>query len=88
LTQKVLKTTVLLLREDAPTFIDRMNLCAKLGVIPSAEEMIAVRDLRNMIAHEYATDSLIELYTDTVRLCPALLSAVASAADFAARRFS
>jgi hypothetical protein len=50
--------------------------------------MIAVRDLRNMIAHEYATESLIELYTDTVRLCPALLSAVASAADFAARRFS
>jgi hypothetical protein len=88
LTQKILKTIVLLLREDAPTFIDRMNLCAKLGVIPSADEMIAVRDLRNMIAHEYATESLIELYTDTVRLCPALLSAVASAADFAARRFS
>ena len=87
LTQKVLKTTVLLLREDAPTFIDRMNLCAKLGVIPSADEMIAVRDLRNMIAHEYATDDLIELYTETVELSPALLSAVAAAGAFIAERF-
>lgn len=87
LTQKVLKTTVLLLREDAPTFIDRMNLCAKLGVIPSADEMIAVRDLRNMIAHEYATDDLIELYTETVELSPALLSAVAAAGEFIAERF-
>jgi len=87
LTQKVLKTMVLLLREDAPTFIDRMNFCAKLGVIPSADEMIAVRDLRNMIAHEYATDSLIELYTDTAGLSPALLSAVASADAFIAKRF-
>lgn len=87
LTQKVLKTALLLLREDAPTFIDRMNLCAKLGVIPSADEMIAVRDLRNMIAHEYATDSLLELYTDTVDLSPALLSAVAAADQFIAKRF-
>lgn len=87
LTQKVLKTTVLLLREDAPTFIDRMNLCAKLGVIPSADEMIAVRDLRNMIAHEYATDDLIGLYTETVELSPALLSAVAAAGEFIAERF-
>jgi hypothetical protein len=87
LTQKVLKTTVLLLREDAPTFIDRMNLCAKLGVIPSADEMIAVRDLRNMIAHEYANDDLIELYTETVELSPALLSAVAAAGEFIAERF-
>ncbi len=88
LTQKVLKTTVFLLREDAPTFIGRMNLCAKLGVIPSVDEMIAVRDLRNMIAHEYATDDLVELYTDTVGLSPALLSAVASADTFIAKRFA
>ena len=88
LTQKVLKTTILLLREDAPTFIDRMNLCEKLGVIPSAEELIAVRDLRNMIAHEYATENLLELYSDTVRACPALLAAVSSASSFIKQRFA
>ena len=46
-TQKVLKTLIFVLREDAPTFLDRMNLCEKLGIIPSAEEIIAIRDLRN-----------------------------------------
>lgn len=51
-TQKILKTILFLLREDAPTFLDRVNLCEKLGIIPSADEMIAIRDLRNTIAHE------------------------------------
>jgi hypothetical protein len=32
-TQKVLKSLVLLTREDAPTFVDRMNLCEKLARI-------------------------------------------------------
>ncbi|MEX0678420.1 MAG: hypothetical protein WD063_15175 [Pirellulales bacterium] len=86
LTQKVLKTLVLLLREDAPTFIDRMNLCEKLGVIPSAKIMIEVRDLRNMIAHEYATDDLLELYADTLKLAPALLSAISSSEMFIGER--
>lgn len=80
-TQKVLKTFVALLREDAPTFIDRMNLCEKLGVIPSAAQMIAVRDLRNTIAHEYATDDLMEVYRDTVALSPRLIEAITSARE-------
>ena len=80
-TQKVLKTFVALLREDAPTFIDRMNLCEKLGVIPSAAQMIAVRDLRNTIAHEYATDDLMEVYRDTVALSPRLIEAISSARE-------
>jgi len=88
LTQKVLKTVILLLREDAPTFIDRMNLCEKLGIIPSADELVAVRDLRNMIAHEYATENLLELYADTVSASPALLTAVSSATSFIENRFA
>jgi hypothetical protein len=83
LTQKVLKTLVMLLREDAPTFIDRMNLCEKLGVVPSAGGLVEVRDLRNTIAHEYAAEDLLEIYADTVRLCPMLLAAVDSSCRFA-----
>jgi hypothetical protein len=88
LTQKVLKTTVLLLREDAPTFVDRMNLCEKLGIIPSAQELISVRDLRNMIAHEYATENLLELYSDTVGASPTLLAAVSATTRFIEHRFA
>jgi len=86
LTQKVLKTLVFLLREDAPTFLDRMNLCEKLGAIPSARSLVEIRDLRNTIAHEYAVDDLWELYADTLKLCPQLLEAAKSAEVFAADR--
>ena len=87
LTQKVLKTVVLLLREDAPTFIDRMNLCEKLGVIPSAKALVGVRDLRNLIAHEYAAEDLMQVYTDTLESVPVLLSAILSARAFIGERF-
>ncbi len=58
-TQKFLKSFLILLREDAPTFLDRMNLCEKLGIIPSADDLIAIRDLINLIAHEYLTENLL-----------------------------
>jgi len=88
LTQKVLKTTVFILREDAPTFIDRMNLCEKLGAIPSAKSLIEIRDLRNTIAHEYAVDDLLDLYAETLSLSPELLEAAKAAEAFARGRIS
>ena len=75
-TQKVLKTIIFLVREDAPTFLDRMNLCEKLSIIHSAEEMIAIRDLRNIIAHEYLSENLIEIYREIIRLSDNLLKSI------------
>jgi hypothetical protein len=75
-TQKVLKTLIFVLREDAPTFLDRMNLCEKLGIIPSAEELIAIRDLRNIIAHEYLSENLVEIYMEIIELSDGLLKAI------------
>jgi hypothetical protein len=72
-TQKVLKSLVLLTREDAPTFVDRMNLCEKLGVISSATDLIEIRDLRNQIAHEYLAENLTEIYEDCLKLSGNLL---------------
>ena len=75
-TQKVLKTLIFVVREDAPTFLDRMNLCEKLGIIPSAEELIAIRDLRNTIAHEYLSENLVEIYMEIIQLSDSLLKAI------------
>ncbi len=88
LTQKILKTLVLLLREDAPTFIDRVNLGEKLGAIPSAKSLIEIRDLRNTIAHEYAVDDLMDLYAETLILSPELLEAAKAAEAFVRGRMS
>ena len=75
-TQKVLKSLVLLTREDAPTFVDRMNLCEKLGVISSAADLIEIRDLRNQIAHEYLSDNLTEIYGDCLTISEKLLTEI------------
>jgi hypothetical protein len=75
-TQKVIKTILFLLREDAPTFLDRMNLCEKLGIISSAEELIAIRDLRNIIAHEYLSENLVEIYREIIQLSHNLMKSI------------
>ena len=77
-TQKVLKSFVILTREDAPTFMDRMNLCEKLGVIPLAEDLIDIRDLRNQIAHEYLSNNLVEVYHECLLLSDKLMVAIRS----------
>ena len=81
-TQKVIKTLLFLLREDAPTFLDRMNLCEKLCVIPSAEELIAIRDLRNIIAHEYLSENLVEIYREIIQLSNNLTKSIALTENF------
>ena len=85
-TQKVIKTLLFLLREDAPTFLDRMNLCEKLGIIPSAEELIAIRDLRNIIAHEYLSENLVEIYREIIQLSNNLINSIALTDKFLSER--
>ena len=85
-TQKVIKTLLFLLREDAPTFLDRMNLCEKLGIIPSAEELIAIRDLRNIIAHEYLSENLVEIYQEIIQLSDNLIKSIALTEKFISER--
>lgn len=75
-TQKVIKTLLFLLREEAPTFLDRMHLCEKLGIIQDANEMISIRDLRNVIAHEYLNDNLVEIYRETLSLSANLTQSI------------
>ena len=75
-TQKMLKSFVMLTREDAPTFLDRMHLCEKLGLIPSADDLVAIRDMRNLIAHEYLTENLVEVYKESLALSEKLLFAI------------
>ena len=81
-TQKVIKTLLFVLREDAATFLDRMNLCGKLEIIPSAEAMILIRDFRNMIAHEYVTENLMEIYQNTFSLSGNLLKSIRQTESF------
>ena len=77
LTQRVFRAIDLIefLPADA-TFIDRINRAEKRGHIRSAYEWKEIREIRNQIVHEYATDALIPLLRDTVAHIPELLECV------------
>jgi uncharacterized protein with HEPN domain len=72
-TQRVLTTVLQLLGEDAPSLIDRLNVCEKAGIIDSALEMKHIRDLRNRIAHEYLDEELRALVAEIMDAVPMLL---------------
>jgi len=67
LTQKVLKTIFLLLKENPLTFIDKCNTAEKFGIIRSADVLLSVRDLRNKIAHEYFLENITDLFNDVAK---------------------
>lgn len=67
LTQKVLKGIFLFLKENPETFLDKCHLAEKIGIVNSEEELIAIRELRNEIAHEYRLENMAELFEAVVK---------------------
>lgn len=57
------------------SLLDRIYRAEKRGWA-NAAELIKIRELRNLIAHEYATEKMLEIYTAVAALSPALLAAV------------
>jgi hypothetical protein len=43
-----------------------MNICVKMEMLQSTEEMIGIRDMRNQIAHEYIPDALREMVPEVI----------------------
>lgn len=74
-TQKVMKGIILVLREEANTFIDRANLFEKLE-IANAEELKLIRDLRNEISHEYKLDDIAEIFEAVMEYCDKLIEVI------------
>jgi hypothetical protein len=67
-TQKVIRTIWLLLHESFVPFIDLMNKGEKLELLQNAAEMIAIRDLRNQIAHEYIPEAVREIVPEVIEM--------------------
>ena len=65
-TQKVLRTSWILLREGFGPFIDMMNNMEKIGLIQSSDQLLDIRDLRNKIAHEYLPDAIKKLIPEVI----------------------
>lgn len=72
-TQKIIRTVWMLLHESFVPFIDLMNMNEKLGIIYNADQMIAIRDMRNQIAHEYIPESLCDLIPEVIDMTQQLV---------------
>jgi len=82
--QKVLRTISILALEDIGTIRDRINWAEKGGLIESAEDFVQIRMLRNEIAHEYKSESIVDIFERVMALTPALLDAVERIEKYAA----
>ena len=74
-TQKIMKGIILILREDARTFLDSVNLFEKLN-ITDAEDLKLIRDLRNEISHEYRLSDISEIFESVLEYSVKLLSII------------
>lgn len=86
-TQKLLKSLFIVLGEDAVSFLDKARLAEKLAIINDAEELAAIRDLRNTIAHEYAVANLNEVLQRTLDLTGTLLEIIESTRQYVGDKF-
>lgn len=67
-TQKIIRTTWMLLHEPFAPFIDLLNTGEKIRMIRSADQMIGIRDMRNQIAHEYIPEAIRDLVPEVIEL--------------------
>ncbi|MFA5171708.1 MAG: hypothetical protein WC426_09075 [Sulfuriferula sp.] len=64
------------------TLLDRIYRAEKRGW-GNASELIKIRELRNLIAHEYSGDRMVEIYTAVASLTPSLLNVVPAVTAYA-----
>jgi hypothetical protein len=67
-TQKIVRTVWTLLHEPFVPFIDLLNKAEKMNLIYSSDQIIAIRDLRNQIAHEYLPEAIYNLVPEVIDL--------------------
>ena len=66
---------------DSGSILDRIFRAEKRGWA-NASELISVRELRNLIAHEYAADKMQEIYTAVALMSSPLLAAVPKVIEY------
>jgi hypothetical protein len=76
--QKVFRLLDELALESPGSVRDRINRAEKREIIDSAEVFVAIRMLRNDIAHEYLPDAMMDIFAKALELSPHLLKCVES----------
>ena len=67
---------------DAGTVLDRIYRAEKRGWA-NAADLIRIRELRNLIAHEYASDKMLEIHAAVAAMSSTLLATVPRVISYA-----
>lgn len=59
--------------EQSGSLIDSANRAEKRGIIDSVSTIRIIREARNLVAHEYASGNMQELFDTTTELTPTLM---------------
>lgn len=84
LTQRVARLADLLELESPGSLLDRIRRAEKRGWVATDGALVRVRELRNLIAHEYEDTDLAQLYREIINLSPVLIDAAARAGQWGA----
>lgn len=76
MTQKLFRLLAEIALEQPGTVRDRINRAEKWNLIETAEDFVAIRIVRNDIAHEYLPEAIRDIFKKVMGLTPALLKAV------------
>jgi hypothetical protein len=83
LTQRLMRLADELELESAGSLLDRLRRAEKRGWVDHDGDMVRIRELRNLVAHEYEDEDLLALYREILRLAPTLLDCVQRVAAWA-----
>ncbi len=82
LIQKVMRLIDDLELTTSGTLLDRIHRAEKRGWVDDSMKLVRIRELRNLIAHEYAADKMAEIYAAVAALAPELLAMVPKVAAY------
>lgn len=85
LIQKVLRAIDAVEFEKSSSLIDAANHAEKRGIIESVTALRTIREVRNLVAHEYAAEDFQELFNTIRQLTPELIAMAEKAMSYCQR---
>ena len=82
LIQRVMRLVDEIELTSSGSVLDRIYRAEKRGWLTSADMLVRIRELRNLIAHEYAADKMAEIYEAVFKLSPELQDIAKHAAEY------
>jgi uncharacterized protein YutE (UPF0331/DUF86 family) len=74
--------------ETGGSILDVVNRAAKRGIVDSVDKIRTLKDLRNEIAHEYATADLTKIFEKVLRLTTDVLKLSVKTENYCQKYFT